>query len=129
LLRCTGNGRDLDNHLMALGDWRYRARVTPETQVFADRAELGEPEWYIPGAEAAPYYPDDIRQFLSRASARLLAENRAADAETVTVRVPARYVAEPPRNGGTTNGNGHHSGNGNGNGNAPSPEPVRDPAV
>jgi hypothetical protein len=92
---------------MAFGDARYKARVAPETRAFALHENLGDPEWFVPGVEAAPYYPDAFRQFVSYAAEQLLASGRPEAAARISM---GDEGADTPSSGssGNDHGRGRH---------------------
>lgn len=57
---------DPRDRLMSIGDRAYRSEVPPEAQQFAQEHGLGECNWFIRGADAAPYYPDSVREILRK---------------------------------------------------------------
>jgi hypothetical protein len=54
---------------MAIGDRAYRSTVPPEAMQLADEKGLGEPNWFIPGTDAAPDFPDSVRSIFEQSDA------------------------------------------------------------
>ena len=54
---------------MSLGDSAYIKYVPLEAQELADERGLGECNWFIRGADVAPYYPDSFRNIFAKAAA------------------------------------------------------------
>ena len=52
---------------MAIGDKAYRDTVPSEAQQLATERGLGQANWFIPGADAPPYFPDSVRSIFARA--------------------------------------------------------------
>jgi hypothetical protein len=51
---------------MAIGDKAYRATVPLEAQQLAAERGLGQPNWFIPGADAPPYFPESVRRIFEK---------------------------------------------------------------
>jgi hypothetical protein len=49
---------------MAIGEKAYEATVPAEAKQLADESGVGRPNWFIAGAEAAPYFPASVRALL-----------------------------------------------------------------
>jgi hypothetical protein len=54
---------------MAIDDKAYRTTVPQEAQQLAAERDLGQPNWFIPGTDAPPYFPPSVRRIFEKVAA------------------------------------------------------------